>query len=150
MTVETNIARARTAIDSWNAGDLDGYLTLYADSVRLHGYTPEAMGKAEVAEFYRGIVASFGGPKIEVHDIFGAADDICIRFTMTGRHTAEFMGVAATERDIALPGITVLRFADGQCVEPWASADMLGLLTQLGAVPAPRTGAEAEVEAAHP
>jgi hypothetical protein len=36
------------ALDNWNAGDLDGYLRLYDEAIRLHGYSPEPMGKAEV------------------------------------------------------------------------------------------------------
>lgn len=29
---------------SWNAGDLEGYLALYDDAIRLHGYSPHPMG----------------------------------------------------------------------------------------------------------
>ena len=42
------------AIERWNAGDLDGYLALYDESIRLHGYSPEPMSKAEVRAFYEG------------------------------------------------------------------------------------------------
>ncbi len=31
------------AYDSWNAGDLDGYLRLYDEGIRLHGYSPGPM-----------------------------------------------------------------------------------------------------------
>jgi hypothetical protein len=41
------------AIECWNAGDLDGYLTLYDADIRLHGFSPEPMDKAAVTEFYR-------------------------------------------------------------------------------------------------
>jgi predicted ester cyclase len=60
---------------------------------------------------------------------------------MTGRHVGEFMGVPATGTPIALPGITILCFRDGRCVERFSRADMLGLLIQLGAVPAPAADA---------
>ena len=60
-----------------------------------------------------------------------------IRFTMTGRHVGEFMGVSATGNDIALPGITILHFEGERVVERFSQADMLGLMVQLGAVPAP-------------
>ena len=40
------------AVDRWNAGDLDGYLKLYRDDIRLHGYSPEPMGKEEVRGFF--------------------------------------------------------------------------------------------------
>jgi hypothetical protein len=45
------------------------------------------------------------------------------------------MGVPATGRDIALPGITILRFEGDRTVERFSQADMLGLLVQIGAVP---------------
>ena len=60
-----------------------------------------------------------------------------IRFTMTGRHVDEFMGVPASGTAIALPGITILHFRGGRVIERFSQADMLGLLIQVGAVPAP-------------
>jgi predicted ester cyclase len=56
---------------------------------------------------------------------------------MTGRHVAGSWGVPATGRVIALPGITILRFEGDRTVERFSQADMLGLLVQIGAVPAP-------------
>jgi hypothetical protein len=37
------------AIANWNAGDLDGYLELCDDGIRLHGYSDAPMDKASVA-----------------------------------------------------------------------------------------------------
>jgi hypothetical protein len=48
-----------TALGCWNDGDLDGYLALYDDRIRLHGYSPEPMSKTDVRAFYEGIFASF-------------------------------------------------------------------------------------------
>jgi predicted ester cyclase len=56
---------------------------------------------------------------------------------MTGRHVGEFMGVPATGNDIALPGITILHFDGDRVVERFSQADMLGLMVQMGAIPAP-------------
>jgi predicted ester cyclase len=49
----------------------------------------------------------------------------------------EFMGVPASGTAIALPGITILHFRGGRVIERFSQADMLGLLIQVGAVPAP-------------
>ena len=49
MTTTANEANLQRAFDAWNARDLDGYLALYDDSIRLHGYSPEPMDKASVA-----------------------------------------------------------------------------------------------------
>jgi predicted ester cyclase len=56
---------------------------------------------------------------------------------MSGTHQGDFMGVPATGHEIVLPGITILRFGGDRVIERWSQADMLGLLVQLGAVPAP-------------
>ncbi len=126
-----------TAIDRWNAGDLDGYLSLYDEGIRLHGYSPEPMDKAQVRVFYEGTFRSFDSPKLEFHEVLWDGDVCAIRFTMTGRHVADFMGVPATGTSIALPGITILHFRGARCVERFSQVDLLGLLIQIGAVPAP-------------
>ena len=135
MTIAQDALAAAQA--SWNAGDLDGYLRLYDETIRLHGYAPEPMDKAEVRGFYAAIFAAFDAPQLEFHELLWDGASGTIRFTMTGRHVGEFMGVPATGNDIALPGITILRFAGDRVVERFSQADMLGLLVQLGAIAAP-------------
>ena len=125
------------ALERWNAGDLRGYLTLYGESVRVHGYTPEPMGRNEIEGFYRGIFAAFDSPKLVFHETLESGESVTIRFTMTGTQVGDFMGVPPTGRKIALTGITILRFEGNTVVERWSSADLLGLLVQLGAVPTP-------------
>ena len=125
------------ALASWNAGDLDGYLALYDPSIRLHGYAPEPMSKDEVRGFYEAMFRAFDGPQLEFHEVLWDGAACATRFTMTGRHVGEFMGVPATGAEIVLPGITMLRFEGSRVVERFSQADMLGLLVQLGAVPAP-------------
>lgn len=125
------------ARESWNAGDLDGYLALYADDVRLHGYSPEPMNKAQVRAFYEGVFAAFDTPRLDFHEVLWDGDACAIRFTMMGRHVAEFMGVAATGIEIAQPGITIMHFDGERVIERFSQADMLGVLVQIGAVPAP-------------
>jgi len=67
-------------------------------------------------------------------EVLWDGDACTIRFTMTGRRVAGFMGIPATGRDTALPGITILRFEGDRTVERFSQADMLGLLVQIGAV----------------
>jgi steroid delta-isomerase-like uncharacterized protein len=125
------------AVESWNAGDLDGYLRLYDEGIRLHGYSPEPMDKAQVRGFYEGIFSAFGTPKLRFDEILWDGDACTIRFTMTGRHVQDFMGVPATGTTITLPGITILHFHGDKVAERFSQADMLGLLMQIGAIPAP-------------
>jgi predicted ester cyclase len=126
-----------SAYARWNAGDLDGYLALYDEHIRLHGYSPEPMNKTEVRAFYEQIFRAFDTPRLEFHETLWQQASCAIRFTMTGRHVADFMGVPPTDVPIELPGITILHFDGERVIERFSQADMLGLLVQIGAVPAP-------------
>ncbi len=137
----TYTERAEQARQCWNAADLDGYLTLYDETIKLHGYGPEPFDKATVVGFYQGVWAAFAAegapnPALEFHEVLEQGDLYCCRFTMSGVHQGEFMGVPATGRPYALAGITVMRFGDaGTVVERWSTADFFGLFMQLGAFP---------------
>jgi predicted ester cyclase len=126
------------AVESWNAGDLDGYLRLYREDIRLHGYAPEPMGKEEVRGFYQACFDAFGGePRLDFHELLWDVDACAIRFTMSGKHHGEWLGVPGTGLDVAVPGMTILHFDGDQVRERWSQADLLGFLVQVGAVPAP-------------
>ncbi len=134
--------RLHAAIAAWNAGNLDGYLSLYADDIRLHGYAPEPMDKTAVTNFYRGVFDSLAAeghpsPRLELGDPVKADDRMAFSFVMSGHHRGPFMGLPATGRPYVLNGITILRFRGDQVAERWASADMLGLLIQIGAIALP-------------
>lgn len=135
-------ARVEQARQCWNRGDLSGYLSLYDDGIKLHGYAPEPMGKAQVKAFYELVMASLGEdsggpPALAFHEVLTDGDLYCCRFTMSGVHRGPFLGVPATGRRYSIGGITVMRFAGDRVVERWSNADMLGLLIQLGAVAPP-------------
>ena len=125
------------AYERWNAGDLIGYLSLYDEGIRLHAYSPEPMDKEQVRGFYEAIFTAFGTPELAFHEVLWDGNVCAIRFTMTGRHVNEFLGVPATGTAITLPGITILHFRGDRVIERFSQADMLGLLVQIGAVPAP-------------
>jgi predicted ester cyclase len=137
MEGDGNLGRLRRAIDAWNAGDLDGYLELYDEAISLHGYSAEPMNKAAVRGFYSMIFAAFPGSQLTLDEELVDGDRVALRFTQTGVHRGEFMGVAPTDREFSMAGQTVLHFQDGRVIERWSSADMLGLLVQLGALPPP-------------
>jgi predicted ester cyclase len=62
---------------------------------------------------------------------------VTARWIGRGTHNGELMGVAPTGKQIAVEAISVFRIADGKIAEEWTVWDALGLLQQVGAVPAP-------------
>ena len=72
-----------------------------------------------------------------VQEIFSAGDRVVARWTGTGTHQGELMGLEATGAPIEIDAISVFRIADGKIAEEWTVWDALGLLQQVGAVPVP-------------
>jgi steroid delta-isomerase-like uncharacterized protein len=138
MTMIDNKATLRRAAERWNAGDLDGYLQLYDPNALVHGIPVDQPGLAGIRGFYEGFWAAFPGSQLSFEDVVVEGDRVAVRFVVRGTHRGAFMGVPPTGKEVAVPGITILRFAGGKCVERWNQADFLGLMQQLGVLPAQR------------
>ena len=78
-----------------------------------------------------------GFPNIQwtIEDMITENDKVAVRFTMRGTHQGTFFGVPATEKTIVVQAMNFYRLADDQIIEEIGQPDMLGLLTQIGAVP---------------
>ncbi|MET7696080.1 ester cyclase [Streptomyces sp. NPDC005485] len=72
-----------------------------------------------------------------VEDQISEGDRVCTRWTWSGTHKGDFMGLAATGRKVSMTGSTIFRCReDGKIVEGWWEYDRLGLMAQLGALDA--------------
>ncbi len=59
------------------------------------------------------------------------------RWTASGTHQGELMGIAPTGNRAAVTGITISRIADGKIAEDWVNWDTLGMMQQLGVISPP-------------
>ncbi len=69
-------------------------------------------------------------------DVIAEGDKVVVRSTTGGTHTAEFMGMAPTGRQFEISEIHIVRVSDGKIVEHWGSLDDMGMMQQLGFIPA--------------
>jgi predicted ester cyclase len=140
MSTVTNRAILQRAVENFNRADnRTGYFDLYDDNVVLHGFSPGlAPGVEGVKQFYGALWAAFPDCRLTIDDLISEGDRIAVRYTLSGTHQREFMGIPPTSKHISLAGFTILRFPGGKCVERWRNqANRLGLMQQLGAIPAP-------------
>ena len=63
-------------------------------------------------------------------------DFVVTRWTARGTHDGELFGIAPTGNAVTTSGISIVRVADGKIVEDHTQWDALGLMQQVGAVPA--------------
>ena len=92
---------------------------------------PEGMRQAAVA--YRQALPDWHS---EVDQLVAEADIVVERFTASGTHQGDLLGVPGTGRTIILRGINIFRINGDKIVERWGQLDELGLLRQLGLAPA--------------
>ena len=104
------------------------------DHSRPPGIAPGAEG---VRQQFDGFRTAFDGFRAEILDQVADGDKVVTRKVFHGRHTGAFQGIEPTGADVRIEVIDIVRVCDGQIVEHWNVVDRLGLLAQLGAIPAP-------------
>lgn len=86
-----------------------------------------------------GVMFYQGFPDIyhTIDEVIAEGDKVVVRFTLRGVHTGDFMGIPATGRSIEVSAIAILSFVAGRIVALTAQFDQLGMMQQLGVIPAP-------------
>jgi predicted ester cyclase len=110
---------------------------LIADNYVSHGpQAPPAEGPDGVRERV-GLYQEAVDGHWNVEEICSCGDRVIARWTGTGTHQGELMGVEPTGRPISVDAISIFRVSNGKIAEEWTVWDALGLLQQVGAVPVP-------------
>lgn len=137
---DQNTALVERAIaEVWNQGNFSNLDELVANDIVVHTSTPgdEIRGAAGIRQFYTMLRDAFPDIHFTVEDQIAAGDRVVTRWTASGTHRGEFMGVAPTGRRVRVSGVDIDRIVGGKVVECWPITDYLHLLQQLGAVPEP-------------
>jgi steroid delta-isomerase-like uncharacterized protein len=125
--------------DLLSAGDIDGFGDLIADDFVEHEETPGLEPTKEgVKQFFHMYRAAFPDLRMEPQDVLASGDKVVARARATGTNQGEFMGMPATGKRVDVQLIDIIRFGDdGLAREHWGVFDALGMMQQLGAIPAP-------------
>lgn len=139
MSTEANKETVRRCMEEvFNRGDTAAIPAFIDPAFVDHGAPPGSPGgHAAVAGAVALFAAAFPDWRAEIEDLVAEGDLVAFRGTARGTHRGQFLGVVPTGKRVSVEGIHVFRLARGKIVEHWAQADWLGLLRQLGAIPAP-------------
>jgi len=104
------------------------------EQVPFPGQGPGIEGLQDVLRAMR-----FGFPDLvfAVQEQIAEADKVASRFEWTGTHQGEFLGVPATGKQVRVWGIVIDRLEAGRIKDTRIIMDIMGLLMQLGVIPAP-------------
>ena len=90
-------------------------------------------GEKQIVTLYRN---AFPDLQFKIDHMIDADDFVTTRYTSTGTHKGELRGIAATNKTIKVEGMAINRISRGRIAESWVIWDALGLMQQLGVVPA--------------
>ena len=122
-----------------SAGDVDGFGEHVAEDFVEHDEMPGLEPTKEgVKQMFRMYLAAFPDLRMQAEDVLVSGDKVVARVRATGTHQGEFMGMPATGQSVDVQLIDIIRFGDdGLAHEHWGVFDALGMMQQLGAIPAP-------------
>jgi predicted ester cyclase len=137
MSTEQNKALARRVneegLNQQNPALVDELCT---PSFVFHNGSRTIQGPQAYKHFLSKFLAAFPDAHFTIEDLIAEGDTVAVRRTFRGTHTGSLMGIPPTGRQVTITDIAILRVANGKFVEGWNNADELGMLQQLGVIPA--------------
>lgn len=129
----------RISQEAFDKGNLDVIDDYFADNFVGHSAAaPEDLnGPEEYKAFVAMTRSAFPDVDSTTKEVFAEGNKVVERHVATGTHKGEFMGIEPTGKEVEVEGITILHFENGEVVEAWDQADIMGLMQQLGLIDAP-------------
>lgn len=138
MSAETKAVARRFLEEVFNGGKLE-----LVDELIDPGFVNHDAAQPEPQVGIEAAKANVAGYREAFPDLYLAIEAqvaegelVTTRWTGRGTHGGELLGIAPTGKQATVTGITIDRIVDGRIVESWTNWDTLGLLQQLGVVPA--------------
>jgi steroid delta-isomerase-like uncharacterized protein len=120
-----------------NQGDVDGAARfVWEDVVEQVPFPGQGPGLEGLQDVLRGLRSAFPDMHWTVEEQLTEGDRVLTRFVWTGTHNGPFLGVPATGRSMSVWGIVIDRLVEGRIKHTRILMDTLGLMMQLGAIPA--------------
>jgi len=122
------------------AADNDALDHLIAQDIIDHNAVAgQAPGRAGIKYWVTMMHDAFSDLTGVVEDTVVEGDRIAARVTWHGTHRGDFVGIPGTGTAVSMQSVQILKFTDGLAREWWGTADVFGVLRQVGAsVAAPR------------
>jgi predicted ester cyclase len=137
MTTEQNKAIVRRwfaeMINTNNAGIAEELIHPRYVNHFLPGQTGPGAEKQIMTLFF----SAFPDLQGTIEDLFAEGDRVAVRLVWRGTNSGSFNGMQPTHKQVAFGTTNIFRLVDGKIAENWPQVDMMGLMQQLGAIPAP-------------
>lgn len=138
LSADENKTLHHRLLAAMNRDDLEAASALLAPDAINHNPVPgEPPGIAGLRYRLAMLHTAFPDLRFVTEAIIAEGDTVATRGVLTGTHTGPFAGMPATGKAVRVSYIDMIRIVDGKLVEHWVQLDQLGMMQQLGAIPAP-------------
>jgi steroid delta-isomerase-like uncharacterized protein len=137
MSTETNKAIIARMIEQvWNEGRTDLVEEFFTEDCVQHIVgMPQALGLDALKQNTAMGLTAWADFHLGLDEAVAEGDMVAARWTTTGKHVGDLLGIPATGKQVSQCGTTFYRLENGRIAEIWFLADMLGLMQQLGVIP---------------
>ena len=134
MSVDTNKAVVTRFVEEfWSSGNEAAADELMAEDVAIYVNNQEVKDTDALKLFARSIRGAFPDWHSSLEELVAEGDRVAERWTGRGTHRGAFQGIAATGRQVAVPGTVFYHITEGKITEFRGQFDRLSMLEQLGA-----------------
>ena len=137
MSTEENKAIVRRYLQEGPRNPDIAAESLASDAVYYDSGAPPSVGLEGQKQRTNALLGAFPNVSFTIEDMVAEADKVAVRWNFQGTHRGPFANISATGEEVVMTGMTIYRLEGGKIKEARSNFDMLGLLQQLGAVPAP-------------
>ena len=139
MSVEENKALSRQVIEEgFDKGNMALLNELVAGNLVNHdtppGIPPGIEGLKQVVGMYR---TAFPDLRTTINLQVAEGDKVVTHWTSQGTNKGNLLGMPPTGKRATITGTTIDRIVGGKIVETWTTFDQVGMMQQLGVMPAP-------------
>lgn len=138
--LEANKELVRRYIEEFaNAHTVEPLDELLTDDFQEHNpFAPEyPPGREALKAVAQGIFTAFPDVKVVIDYMVAEGDWVATRHSVTATNTGEFNGLPPSDNEAAWTEMHLFRIKEGQIAEHWVELNLMSILIQIGAMPAP-------------
>jgi len=131
MTEQERDLGRRWFEEVWNQGRREAIAEMLTPESIVHEGGIDTVGIEGFYPYFDRFQSAFSGIRVNVEDSIAQDDKICVRWSLTGKHSGAGLGIASSGKTVHVTGITILRVANNKLLEGWQNWDMLALMEQV-------------------
>ena len=139
MSTEQNKDLTRRLYAAVSSGDFDVLDQIVSPNFIEHEMVDPGIpaGREGLKALFKMVRQAMPDMVMTPENIVVEGDQVAVRAVMTGTQTGEFQGIPASGKQVEITVMDLHRIENDQFAEHWGVSDMLALMTQIGAIPAP-------------